>query len=527
MVMQLRSLFEPRHYLGKKRLSALRLVCKAWSEAINQMVTGVVSRRDTPLVTMCDVRRVFPYLRRLILHSYESGFDTLSESLESLPTSLTHLELKGTEIGDGKFQLLTQHTQLTNLTLLEVRCNTSMESLSSMTNLQTLRIRHCPHFTSPGLRDDGLFGLQTLELAELQVMDDVGLQALSSIQCLTNLELVSLRLVSTSGLRGMFRVHTALETLKLSSLDRVNIDKAIESLPQTLTGLHIGYSATFTDGALHQLSHSHLKLRSFSIGPKNSWSMNASRHMITSAGVGFLSAFTSMTELKIESLAVPGILDTGFLELTSLPALIDLRLPGTIHSELSDTSLQTLSRLTRLQHLDLRGDYPCGAASAKSVGDGIYLALPSLAALKTLNLNYCQRLTVEGLKNLSSLTSLTDLNLRFYKQLPNESLLAITPLTQLTNLDLSGDQQLLNSTPENFGQDCIVNLASLTNLTTLNMSGAYNMTPPGRGGDGWWWDFWPALSSFSGGYDEMTDRGYEDYLDYAEGYYNSDGYWDG
>jgi Leucine-rich repeat (LRR) protein len=146
---------------------------------------------------------------------------------------------------------------------------------------------------------------------------------------------------------------------------------------------------------------------------------------VTDSDITALAALPALTKLD---LSMTRITDRGLLELKTAPNITDLNL---YYAELvSDQGLAVLKGWQRLKRLNLRGS---------KITDSTLQSLNRLTSLEALDIGFAQ-VTDSGLAQLNALSNLKELSIGGNK-LTDAGLQALRQMPALTSLDLSGSQR--------------------------------------------------------------------------------------
>jgi hypothetical protein len=330
-------------------------------------------------------------------------------------------------------------------------CNvTDLSPLSHLPRLSTLQLEGCTKVLdlTPLSR---LPALSTLSLKLSIVTDLAPLAALS----LTQLSLQSCHDLSDAGLEHL-RSLSSLHTLDVGGCRRIT-SLGLSSL-SLLTGLkNLGLRETqLNDDTLGVLCQS-LQLDSLQLGhckiTNEGLGCLTSQRSLRVLGLEFcqritdlrpLAELTKMRKLVLEGCT--GLSDQRLRPLSTLRHLqeLDLTIQGLseeclsvvpwasmrllyVEFEMSDRGLKLLSPLAFLPHFSI----------CKTVSDAGLRALSRLTKVQALDLSQCLQVSDKGLSTLASLVSLRTLNLK-HVAVTDSSLKALSSLTLLTSLDLSG-----------------------------------------------------------------------------------------
>src|SRR5580700_908146 len=146
---------------------------------------------------------------------------------------------------------------------------------------------------------------------------------------------------------------------------------------------------------------------------------------VTDSDITALAALPALTKLD---LSMTRITDRGLLELKTASTITDLNL---YYAELvSDQGLAVLKGWQRLKRLNLRGT---------KITDSTLQSLNRLTSLEALDIGFAQ-VTDSGLAQLNALSNLKELSIGGNK-LTDAGLQALRQMPALTSLDLSGSQR--------------------------------------------------------------------------------------
>jgi small GTP-binding protein len=360
------------------------------------------------------------------------AFHCLSaEGARALPglTSLTSLNLRNTNLGDGGARAL---AGLTSLTSLDLRNNNlgdeGARALAGLTSLTSLNL------WGNNLGDEGARALAGFtRLASLNLggnnLGAEGARALASVTRLTSLDLWNNNL-GAEGARALAGLS------RLTSLDLGNNDLGAEGARAlagltSLTSLDLGHNNLGEEGA-----------RALAVLTSLT-SLDLDYNNLGAEGARALAGLTSLTSLE---LGFNELGDEGARALAALTGLTSLDLRN---NNLGDEGARALAALTGLTSLNLRNN---------NVGPDGARALAGLTSLTSLNLGN-NNLGADGARALAGLTSLTSLNLG-NNNLGADGARALAGLTSLTSLNLGNN---------NLGADGARTLAGLTSLTSLDL----------------------------------------------------------
>jgi tRNA A-37 threonylcarbamoyl transferase component Bud32 len=187
--------------------------------------------------------------------------------------------------------------------------------------------------------------------------------------------------------------------------------------------------------------------------------------------------------------------DARWRPITATPATVTIR-PGEVYylvvgSEATEAQLAGLDRLKGLAALQ-----SLSLTSCARLTDDVLAQVGGFLGLRSLNMSYCERLTDDGVAHLRGLTSLQILDLSLCRAITNTGLAHLSGLTELQALDLGGCPRLdrvglaylrglialrsLNlSRCELVTDDVLEYLQALPDLRSLNLVLCRNVTDAG------------------------------------------------
>lgn len=174
-----------------------------------------------------------------------------------------------------------------------------------------------------------------------------------------------------------------------------------------------------------------------------------------------ISIIAKLSKLTDLNLSESNGVDDAFAQVSKLENLLSLNLS---HAW-ADVDVPSLSRLTKLTSLNLRGDF-----GDHPLNDTLS-CLSNLVNLTSLDLLGSSRITDVGLSHISRFTNLTDLNLGLLDSITDNGLVYLSNFKGLTSLCLIYCIKLTG--------DGLSHLSKCTNLHTLNLRGCKNITDQG------------------------------------------------
>jgi len=427
--------------------------------------------------------------------------DHLIEPISRL-TGLRELHLSGVDISPQALSYLTGLPHLEELTTPLGLCDAGMTEVAKIQSLKRLTIAR-DRLTDEGLRALGaLESLEVLDLYGNPAMTDDGLAGLRSLHSLR-----SLRLGAPFSDRGMTHL-AALPSLRVLRFTTYDItEEGLRRLSQSTSLEQLFVPAATDQGIAHLATMPQLK------------AIRIIRGSLTDAALVRIAAMPAIDYLDLPD----GFTDAGIRHLAKLGGLRHLRVNCSSRSALTDDALAVLSRMPRLEELEIGGNGFTGegieqlthlgnlrSLSLMHVGpEGLdnenLLQLARLSSLRELCLGLCPDVTLSGLNALNGLDHLENLTvyeanqdhggldlagLRNLKRLSislrhqdvegddtatshacdDGDLACLSALTKLENLSLSGFR---------IGNDGLRHLASLADLQHLHLGGSEELTDEG------------------------------------------------
>lgn len=451
-----------------------RLVCKQWCTDHDSNIQHLALGRSAALM---------PVFRRM----------TSLKSLFGRMTSLKSLDLMQMEVATT----IRYMASLSNLTSLRLRhCNVSTQALgvvSGLNQLTELGILCCP-----GVENEGLHRLSSLTmLIRLEITNTItanDFSPLSSLQALQKLNLHGCSGISKTGFPEVLSCLTAITQIHLSdclngghnsrvSYMLINSDSDEDSDDPEEEELRVDHKACAislqTLKTYSRLTSLNLKCAYKLVEVAHLADLHALSSLIltdcyriTNLQLGLLcnavpGVQSSLTNLSLKSTSLS---EKGLVHLAKLTALTSLDLSD-LDTPVSLLTLLGFKALTRLQTLNLASNHvrTRGGATLLSYGDW-RIALADLSSISNLNVNGNLMMDDTTLKLLSwRYSSLTSLNLARCN-ITNAAFEDIASLTTLTNLNISY---------LDINDSAVQELCMLPALSKLNMIGCSQLSGDG------------------------------------------------
>lgn len=413
--------------LKQEDTTNLRMVCRDWYQTVTQSLESLKPNEFHPR----NLARDFPLLR--ILDLSQCVEDVTEEGLQSIK-DLKHL----TRLNLGRHHNLISST-ITDRSLIPIQ---------SMAKIKSLNIAQCVHITDRGLYQisQGLRELQEINLSGCVGVTDRGVHDLASIRSLQVLELPWCLKISDQGLQYLTNLPN-LKTLNISGcqlITEAGIGQIglLENLEE-LNLLYTGYTKLcVSDESLMKLRNLR-NLKILSLG-----GMQLQHTRITDRGIKTISHFfphlTHLTLMWID------VTDEGILSLSNLTLLEHLSLKGC--GRITQRSMKVIGGLVKLKELSLLYN-PWLNLNEEEVLE----ELSPLTGIEKLSLggdpHNGSLLTDNGMAILATFQHLQNLNLSYFQyQFAGSGLGPLLRLQTLENVDLTGSNHVNDSTLSVLGQ---------------------------------------------------------------------------
>lgn len=289
--------------------------------------------------------------------------------------------------------------------------------------------------------------LQELDLSRARGINDQTLEALGGLSCLKDLCLKRCREITDVGLKGLLDLSsmTRLSLARCPLVTGEGIGNLLGNMTQ-LCSLNIKHCYRITDDGLRGLS----RLTSLTF-------LNCcSCRRITDSGMEFICSAITLRTLKASRCA--GITDAGILSVGQLSNLVTLhlRMEDNPEQQQTDESIATISSaLPSLTNLDVNlGD--------RVTLDGIQ-QLSQAKALKGLKLGRCHLICNQLVGHIASMSGLEALSLSEIHHLSDCGIIAIIKLRNLKSLSLRSQNDIDNSLTDT-GLEALTQLKQLSEL---------------------------------------------------------------
>jgi len=322
---------------------------------------------------------------------------------------LVRLKVASGDVANADVATIAQLTGLQSLALRNTKIDAQgLRQLSTLVQLRSLDLQR-----SVNLRDDALVMLAAFpKLEELVLVEGVftndALVHLRRLESLQRLDLRSCSAITADGLKRLEPLGN-LQVLKIggAGID----DSALEVVHgiETLTGLTIE-DASITDGGLAHLEGLPLEdlslARCFGVTDESFAAiarlgklkqLYVRDILVSGSGLGHLASLSQLSTLRLRQ---TGVGDDALEHLASLPALRRLELALCL---ISDEGLTAIGALPELIQLDVE-DNRLSDAGVRHLG--------SLTALERLSLSKNETVTDASIETLLRMTKLRELDLR-------------------------------------------------------------------------------------------------------------------
>jgi len=431
--------------LKQEDTTNLRMVCRDWYQTVTQSLESLKPNEFHPR----NLARDFPLLR--ILDLSQCVEEVTEEGLESIK-DLKHL----TRLNLGRHHNLISST-ITDRSLLPIQ---------SMAKIKSLNIAQCVHITDRGLYQiaEGLSELQEINLSGCVGVTDRGVQDLASIPSLQVLELPWCLKISDQGLQYLTSLPN-LKTLNISGcqlITEIGIAQIglLENLEE-LNLLYTGYTKLcVSDKSLLNLKNL-TKLKILSLG-----GMQLQHTRISDRGIKTISHFfpllTHLTLMWID------VTDEGVISLSNLTLLEHLQLKGC--GRITQRSMKVIGGLLKLKELSLLYN------PWLTLNEEVLEELSPLTGIEKLSLGGDPQngslLTDNGMAILATFEHLQNLNLSYFEyQFAGSGLGPLLRLQTLENVDLTGSNHVNDSTLSVLGQVPSIRSLILTKCAKVTSNG--------------------------------------------------------
>ena len=374
---------------------------------------------------------VIPPGKKVALTVSKNAVNDLSPLLKLKTDDLSMLSLRTLPARDRCMKYVTHLTGLKELDLYGT--NITDAGMKSISKLQSLNCLTLPNLiTNAGLYNIAdLQSLKRLHLVRSNVTDK-GIYQISKMKSLEELSLSGEKISGTglAHLTKLPRLHYLLLSQRSFGDTGMNHLRNIPSL-KTLTC----YDTDISDAGLRQLSgHPGLEALCFL------------RANITDRGLQYLQAMPSLKKLNIYK--EEGVTDNGMAHLARIDSLERLDLP-----DISDKGVASIAKLKNLKYLHIYG------GSSSNITDATLQHLSKLQSLENLLISG-RGCTNAGMDDLAKLTNLRELIISA-DSVTNEGLEKLKTLKSLEKLRFSSKNVTISG---------LSHLNALKNLSTLHIS---------------------------------------------------------
>lgn len=355
---------------------------------------------------------------------YEALFDRISLGRLEYDTSgegkklLLKINIKKANSLTNIFSFKTKNLRI----ILSTETYELEKKIPKFVNLESLEVgRICPYVPDNSILLGNISQLTHISSLDISFMllKDTDLNPISKLVKLTYLNLDGNEKLTTQGILQLRRIKK-LSHLLLYGCTKIDA-QGIDYLSKTMKLKTLGLSRAenISDDGMKSLS-TMTSLTELDLEHCNSFG---------DLGFSFLTRLSNLTVLHFglyELFSEQNVTNEGLMGLSELRNLKSLSLFG---RPLSDTGIQSISKLKSLTYLDI--------SYCKLISDEGMKCLSNLKSLTFLDISLCQLITDKGIYHVSQLKNLTELKADSLPNITDEAFVSLSKLPNLTSLTLN------------------------------------------------------------------------------------------